>query len=88
LTRASEKDALFLSTQEPDKGASSMEKKGTGQKIAIFFCQVIDADQDVNSRPLEEESNAQISFSPCHAAAAALPSVQVGGEFDSALNNE
>jgi hypothetical protein len=30
-----------------------MAKKGTGQKIAIFFCQVIDAKQNVNRRPFE-----------------------------------
>jgi F420-non-reducing hydrogenase iron-sulfur subunit len=41
-----------------------MEQKGAGQKIAIFFCQVIDADQDVNRRPFEEGNSAQISFFP------------------------
>jgi coenzyme F420-reducing hydrogenase delta subunit len=41
-----------------------MGKKGAGQKIAIFFCQVIDAEQDVNRRPFEEGRGAQISFFP------------------------
>jgi F420-non-reducing hydrogenase iron-sulfur subunit len=33
-------------------------------KIAIFFCQVIDEDQDVNRRPFEGDNGAQISFFP------------------------
>ena len=41
-----------------------MGKKGAGQRIAIFFCQVIDAEQDVNRRPFEEGHGAQISFFP------------------------
>ena len=47
------KDALFLWIQGPDKGRTSMEQKGAEQKIAIFFCQTIDAGQDVNRRPFE-----------------------------------
>jgi F420-non-reducing hydrogenase iron-sulfur subunit len=41
-----------------------MGQKGAGQKIAIFFCQVIDAKQDVNRRLLEEEHGTRISFFP------------------------
>jgi F420-non-reducing hydrogenase iron-sulfur subunit len=40
-----------------------MAKKGAVQKIAIFFCQVIDADQDVNRRPFEADGS-RISFFP------------------------
>jgi len=47
------KDALFLWIQEPDKGRTSMDQKKRGLKIAIFFCQTIDAEQDVNRRPFE-----------------------------------
>jgi hypothetical protein len=30
-----------------------MEKKEARRRITIFFCQTIDADQDVNRRPFE-----------------------------------
>jgi F420-non-reducing hydrogenase iron-sulfur subunit len=33
-------------------------------KIAIFFCQRIDADQDINRRPLEKELGSRIRFFP------------------------
>jgi len=33
-------------------------------KITIFFCQRIDADQDINRRPLEKELGSKIRFFP------------------------
>lgn len=41
-----------------------MNQKNAGLKIAIFFCQRIDADQDVNRRPLEKTLGSRISFFP------------------------
>jgi coenzyme F420-reducing hydrogenase delta subunit len=41
-----------------------MDQKKAGLKITIFFCQLIDADQDVNRRPFEEELGPQIRFFP------------------------
>jgi len=41
-----------------------MDQKKAGLKITIFFCQRIDADQDVNRRPLEKELGSRIRFFP------------------------
>jgi coenzyme F420-reducing hydrogenase delta subunit len=41
-----------------------MDQKSAGLKITIFFCQQIDADQDLNRRPLEKEFGSQIRFFP------------------------
>ena len=41
-----------------------MDQKKAGLKITIFFCQQIDADQDVNRRPLEKELGPRIRFFP------------------------
>jgi F420-non-reducing hydrogenase iron-sulfur subunit len=41
-----------------------MNQKNAGLKIAIFFCQRVDASQDVNRRPLERELGPQIRFFP------------------------
>lgn len=41
-----------------------MDQKKAGLKITIFFCQRIDADQDVHRRPLEKELGPRIRFFP------------------------
>jgi F420-non-reducing hydrogenase iron-sulfur subunit len=41
-----------------------MDQKKAEPKITIFFCQRIDADQDVNRRPLEKELGPRIRFFP------------------------
>lgn len=41
-----------------------MDQKKVEPKITIFFCQRIDADQDVNRRPLEKELGPRIRFFP------------------------
>jgi hypothetical protein len=43
-----------------------MEKKEARRRIMIFFCQTIDADQDVNRRPFEADGSRISFFSlPC-----------------------
>ncbi len=37
---------------------------GDGGKIAVFFCQQLDPDQDINRRPLEKELGPKIRFFP------------------------
>jgi len=41
-----------------------MDQKKAALRITIFFCQRIDADQDVHRRPLEKELGSQIRFFP------------------------
>jgi F420-non-reducing hydrogenase iron-sulfur subunit len=41
-----------------------MDQKSAGTNIRIFFCQQIDAQQDVNRRVLERELGSQIVFFP------------------------
>jgi F420-non-reducing hydrogenase iron-sulfur subunit len=41
-----------------------MKKTNTKNNIAIFFCQQIDKDQDVNRRYIEKEFGAQVRFFP------------------------
>jgi F420-non-reducing hydrogenase iron-sulfur subunit len=41
-----------------------MDQRSTGLKITIFFCQRIDAEQDITRRPLEKELGSRISFFP------------------------
>jgi coenzyme F420-reducing hydrogenase delta subunit len=41
-----------------------MDQKSAGLNITIFFCQQIDANQDVNRRGLEKELGAKIRFFP------------------------
>jgi F420-non-reducing hydrogenase iron-sulfur subunit len=41
-----------------------MDQKTVGPNIGIFFCQQIDAQQDVNRRVLEKELGSQIVFFP------------------------
>jgi F420-non-reducing hydrogenase iron-sulfur subunit len=41
-----------------------MDQKDAGINITIFFCQQLDANQDVNRRALEKELGARIRFFP------------------------
>ena len=41
-----------------------MDQKSAGLNIAIFFCQQLDPDQDVNRRTVEKELGGQIRFFP------------------------
>jgi len=41
-----------------------MDQKSAGLNISIFFCQQLDADQDVNRRSLERELGERIRFFP------------------------
>ncbi|MBN2402238.1 MAG: hydrogenase iron-sulfur subunit [Spirochaetes bacterium] len=41
-----------------------MKKTNAGKKYAIFFCQQIDKNQDVNRRSIEKEFGPQIRFFP------------------------
>lgn len=41
-----------------------MKKTNTGKKYAIFFCQQIDKNQDINRRSIEKEFGPQIRFFP------------------------
>ena len=41
-----------------------MDQKSSGLNITIFFCQQLDANQDVNRRVLERESGSRIKFFP------------------------
>jgi F420-non-reducing hydrogenase iron-sulfur subunit len=41
-----------------------MDQKKAGSRITIFFCQRIDADQDINRRPLEKELGSGVRFFP------------------------
>jgi F420-non-reducing hydrogenase iron-sulfur subunit len=41
-----------------------VDQKSAGLKITIFFCQRIDADQDVHRRSLEKELGPRIRFFP------------------------
>jgi F420-non-reducing hydrogenase iron-sulfur subunit len=44
--------------------SGNMDQKSAGTNIRIFFCQQIDAQQDVNRRVLERELGSQIVFFP------------------------
>jgi F420-non-reducing hydrogenase iron-sulfur subunit len=44
--------------------SGNMDQKSAGTNIRIFFCQQIDAQQDVNRRVLEKELGSQIVFFP------------------------
>ncbi len=41
-----------------------MDQKGAGLNIAIFFCQQVDPNQDVNRRAIEKEMGERIRFFP------------------------
>ncbi len=41
-----------------------MDQKSAGLNIAIFFCQQVDPDQDVNRRAIEKEMGERIRFFP------------------------
>jgi coenzyme F420-reducing hydrogenase delta subunit len=41
-----------------------MDQKSAGLNLAIFFCQQLDPDQDVNRRALEKELGERIRFFP------------------------
>jgi F420-non-reducing hydrogenase iron-sulfur subunit len=41
-----------------------MNQKEAGLDITIFFCQQLDADQDINRRALEKELGSKIKFFP------------------------
>jgi coenzyme F420-reducing hydrogenase delta subunit len=41
-----------------------MDQKNAGLNLAIFFCQQLDTDQDVNRRTLERELGGRIRFFP------------------------
>jgi F420-non-reducing hydrogenase iron-sulfur subunit len=41
-----------------------MDQKSAGLNISIFFCQQLDADQDVHRRALEKELGQQMRFFP------------------------
>jgi F420-non-reducing hydrogenase iron-sulfur subunit len=41
-----------------------MKKTNAGNNIAIFFCQQIDKDQDVNRRYIEKEYGSRVKFFP------------------------
>jgi F420-non-reducing hydrogenase iron-sulfur subunit len=64
VTGASYKDASFLWRRTSASGRTAMDQKKAGPKITIFFCQQIDANQDVNRRPFEEEFGPRIRFFP------------------------
>jgi coenzyme F420-reducing hydrogenase delta subunit len=44
--------------------SGNMSQKSAGLNMRIFFCQQIDAEQDVNRRVIEKECGPQIMFSP------------------------
>jgi len=41
-----------------------MDQKSAELNIVIFFCRQLDADQDINRRPLEKELGSRIKFFP------------------------
>lgn len=41
-----------------------MQNKDTDNSIAVFFCQQIDKDQDVNRRSIEKEFGSRVKFFP------------------------
>ena len=44
--------------------SGNMDQKSAGPNIRIFFCQQIDAEQDVNRRVIEKEFGPQVMFFP------------------------